>query len=597
MNYNLLKEAQPEETIKCIKNILDNINIKLNEKIIKYEKENKYNPYSLKICIQGHNQYCTNGKGSSLINAKASAYAEFMERLQSQFLLLFNNDKFIYSPDEKIIDIKNLENNIINEFIRNKNLLNQINLLANSIFDKEYLENNKVILVPFYDYKNNSIIDLPVYILSFVLGSTGLSAGNTIEEALVQGLSEICERFVQTKVINENLSMPDIPYEKYMKYEKISGMIKVFEENGYCVSVKDASLGRNLPVVSTVIYDKKSDTISIKFGAHPSFAIAVERCLTEFAQGQDITADHRHISFESFVSECGLYWTVKENNLNFLNEKIQKCNIFIENCDYIQEQFFKRKPDFALSEKAWIKTDKNIDNKSLLKFLLTNIKQYTDEIYIRDISFLGFPSVMIVIPKMTFIIDNKDQRIKYKSELQNWIKDGMPENKNSVEFLFKAIASQGPPIFYREYNTSSKFPNEYLLLLCSILLKDYKNIKKYSDCIILNKKSYEVYKKEFMSNIILTNEFFNMKSENITEEKIFEILYKNFSEEDINRFKTFIKYLSFNVIKNIIINYNTNLKDKNENDEELNNIKNKIINKMYQNLPSQTALSSIFADI
>jgi ribosomal protein S12 methylthiotransferase accessory factor YcaO len=29
-----------------------------------------------------------------------------------------------------------------------------------------------------------------------MIGTTGLSAGNTLEESLVQGLSELCERYV-----------------------------------------------------------------------------------------------------------------------------------------------------------------------------------------------------------------------------------------------------------------------------------------------------------------------------------------------------------------------------------------------------------------
>jgi ribosomal protein S12 methylthiotransferase accessory factor YcaO len=37
---------------------------------------------------------------------------------------------------------------------------------------------------------------VPHNLLALCNGSTGLAAGNTIEEALTQGLSEICEHYV-----------------------------------------------------------------------------------------------------------------------------------------------------------------------------------------------------------------------------------------------------------------------------------------------------------------------------------------------------------------------------------------------------------------
>ncbi len=598
MEYSILKEAKPEQTVNRIKALLSDMGIKLSEEIISSEYQKLYTPSSLKVFLHFNKECSTNGKGSCFINAKASAYAEFMERLQSQFLIPFNNSQYIYSPDEKIIDENILSENLINKYIKDKELLLNMNLLANSIVDDDLSNNHKSVLVPFYSYKDNNVINLPIFIISLIQGSTGISAGNTIEEALVQGLSEICERFAQTKIINENLSIPNIPQEKYMKYKKIKGMIKIFEEYDYSVLVKDASLEKDIPVICTVISDKKSQTVSIKFGAHPSLPIAIERCLTEFAQGQDITSLNRKIPFETFVSEQGLLYTIEENNLNFLNEKIQKCNIFIEDCDYIQNQFFERKPDFAQSNNAWIENETNINNKQLLKFLLGNIKKITDEIYIRDVSFLGFPSVIISIPEMSFVTGKNKELVKYRIELQKYIDEGMPENDFSVDFLFKAIKAQGPPIFCRNFKTSYKLPNENLLLMCAILLQDYSAIKKYSECLIYNKKSYEVYKKEFISNIILINKFYEMKSKNIDDELIFNYLYNNYSKDDVERFKLYKKYLSFEKIKNIILNDNSSSNNEINslgNKEKYNELVQRLITVQEENVIDQQQLSKVFA--
>ncbi len=595
MKYNILKETNPKNTVKTIKNILQKINLKIDEEIVIHKRRSKYIPYSLKVFMRDNKQLSANGKGSNLNNAEASAYAEFMERLQAQFLLTLDNDKNLYAPDEEIVEFDCLKNNELSNFVKSIDLLKAINTLVNSNLDYDFEEKeNKVILVPFYSFKKNTIVKLPVNIISFIQGSTGLAAGNTIEEALVQGLSEICERFVQTKVINENISMPNIPSEQFNKYEKIHGMIKLFRKNGYIVSIKDASLGMNFPVVCTVIYSKKNDTISIKFGSHPSLPVAIERCLTEFAQGQDITAENINIPFETFISKYGLMQTIYEKRLNFLNEKIQICNVFMENCDYLQEQFYRRKPLYDFSTKNWIQTDNNIDNKGLLKFLIKSINKHTDEIYVRDISFLGFPSVIITIPHMNFFIDDQLEKIENKIKLQHWIKNGMNDSELSIEEFFMAIWTQGPPIFFREYNTSSKFPNEYLLLLCSIILNDYKNIIKYSECILFNKKSYEIYKQDFISNIILINKFYNMKQQDIQEEEIFNVLRKTYNQDYIKKFKAFIKYLSFDVIKNIIKYNNKITNEANSNEEKLNIIKKKLIEQMYENVIRQENFSKVF---
>jgi ribosomal protein S12 methylthiotransferase accessory factor YcaO len=48
----------------------------------------------------------------------------------------------------------------------------------------------------FFSLDSNYNIKLPIGLIYKIFGTTGLSAGNTLEESLVQGLSELCERYV-----------------------------------------------------------------------------------------------------------------------------------------------------------------------------------------------------------------------------------------------------------------------------------------------------------------------------------------------------------------------------------------------------------------
>ena len=57
-----------------------------------------------------------------------------------------------------------------------------------------------------------------------------MSAGNSFEEAMVQGMSEIIERYVQKKIIKERISLPDIPVEYIKKYPHIYEMFRKLEQ-------------------------------------------------------------------------------------------------------------------------------------------------------------------------------------------------------------------------------------------------------------------------------------------------------------------------------------------------------------------------------
>lgn len=111
--------------------------------------------------------------------------------------------------------------------------------------------------VPFYSCYDDKIIYLPYNLTLMITGSNGMSAGNSENEGVFQGLCEIIERAAASTVYNQNLTPPTIPIEFIKNNQILYNTIKEIEKQGYDVIVKDFSAGYNLPVVGTLIINKK----------------------------------------------------------------------------------------------------------------------------------------------------------------------------------------------------------------------------------------------------------------------------------------------------------------------------------------------------
>ena len=194
------RSKSPLETIKEIKTILNSLNIFTFEENNDFSRDNFF---SCSIYLGDNDLYkipiITNGKGVSLEYAFASGFAEFIERLQNNFLYhkmllrygknLKNKIKYKYSPDEVNISFKKCikTNKWLKIFFTYKEL---------KIYFEPFLTNNEeVTCLPFYSVNSSKVVNLPVDFVYFNSGSNGMAAGNTIEEALLQGFCEIFERY------------------------------------------------------------------------------------------------------------------------------------------------------------------------------------------------------------------------------------------------------------------------------------------------------------------------------------------------------------------------------------------------------------------
>lgn len=408
------KAKEPYKTITKIRNILEECNIFTKEK--HYDSGSKFGLYSCRVTIGDLDDdrrfnIGTNGKGLTSRYASASAYGEFMERLQNGALIrankkyatnmfLKNNDisdyyknklikedlVFDYElvPDEKYLSINELCDK---QYDVLKNLFQETNKLKLLEYMKNVSEDDMIICAPYFNVVKKEVEYLPISLIAQIVSSNGMCAGNTKEEALIQGICEIFERYTIRKIYADNLTPPTIPI-KYFEGFKIYKIIKEMKQTAnYSIIVKDCSLGMGLPVIGVLIIDLSKNKYIFHLGSDPSPITSLERCLTEIYQGSikskfkdlDLNQDFSRYSKEKFINYL--------DNITALQGCWPNC-IFFDDESYIFKGF-----NHPISK----------NDRDDLKYLVDKIFDLNFDLYVRDVSYLGFPSFQVYIPGMSEI--------------------------------------------------------------------------------------------------------------------------------------------------------------------------------------------------
>ena len=96
--------------------------------------------------------------------------------------------------------------------------------------------------------------------------------------------------------------------------------------------------------------------------------------------------------------------TIQKKGLEYILLVLNSKTWFFRISDKIHSIFFKKNTDYKFSDSSWIDKNKKYTNKELLKFIIDRITAVTDnDILVRDVSYLGFPSYHIFIPKFSEI--------------------------------------------------------------------------------------------------------------------------------------------------------------------------------------------------
>lgn len=400
--------------------------------------------------------------------ALASAYGELMERLENKALYRSSlkyasanypgkkQNGFVYFPDEIVVEQTGLE---INTNLQSRFFPNLHNLLKLPLEHKY-----RSIYAPFFILGENEYrpILFPVEYYRAMCGSTGMCAGNCMEEAIVQGINEIVERYVLQSLFVNPEPLPNIPIELFLGsaiYDKLQLL-----QQQFTVEVKDCSLGRGLPVAGLKLVDSEGN-ISFRLGADFSLITAVERCFTETFQGSSSQINSfvdYHISNPPSIQEyqkCLINGSGRFPIAIFQSSNLKSRFPHIDFSDYNEE----------------------------LHYYLDYFSARGYRVYVKDNSFLSFPAYTVYIPGLSDLYYQlcNMEAIVYRSEqefcevdpylhLLDYPTEKIEEllsddsRQYGMEWNTKNPESRTPLIrfyFYvilRKYNQASKILNSYI---------------------------------------------------------------------------------------------------------------------------------------
>lgn len=282
--YDQDKVCKPTETVERFKNKLASVNLDILKEIVRIDNGRLDIP--IYFSMTGKDAYHTignkkqMGKGSTPDQSQASACMELGERF-SFFAFKKNPDNFIRDtyPNLKKLGYPMMPLDKLLQAVHDEKTSSE--LLEKLLEDvpmqwtwATHLKTEKEVLVPFSWF--------------FAINEfNGPAAGNTYEEAILQGICEIVERHVCAVVDFEKITAPVIDIAS-VKDPVSRELIYKFTKNGIEVYLNDFTLDTGIPTVSALCIDRSTfpelSEIVWTAGTTPDPEKALIRALTEVAQ-------------------------------------------------------------------------------------------------------------------------------------------------------------------------------------------------------------------------------------------------------------------------------------------------------------------------
>ncbi len=399
MIYEKYKDERPDVTVQNIKEIFKNtlgleMELRVSERI-----EGIYSA----TLTDKKAFWNTSGKGTTEAFCAASAYGESIEHLCNYFAYDIDNlskeavssYRFEKYPDETIKDLCEIEKEIPDMLldIEAAYSMNGKEETSNEEMIKlwkKFLGRDKVPFVPYYSVKEGQYKKIPEDLVFYLCGSNGGGAGNTAEEAIGHACDEILERYVKYTIYMNGLTPPEIPREYIVNKcpELVNTINKLEEIEGYKVLVKDASLGKNFSVLSVALIDKRRSKYLVNFGAHPKFEIALERCLTEILQAFTPGGSNLRKHMEKWSLESQNRATIPQNWVNILKD----------DSGAVPNSYFGAQ--FSWEFIPWPQYN-DYTNKLGMKIQINTLLSIAPNVYIHDVSYLGFPVFRVYVPTIS----------------------------------------------------------------------------------------------------------------------------------------------------------------------------------------------------
>lgn len=611
------KARKPEETISLIRNILLDCNIFLREQSFINDGMNSCRLNIISEDI-GMLDIGTNGKGMSYLYALASGYAEFMERLENSMLLNHNIirlllemknsmnhrinkensllkkletehlcPQFLYSPDEKEVDILSVIEMYRADLCKMFTLPRDVDICE---FLIDIFQNNPTRVVPFYSVIEQKVVYFPIDIALMSDGSNGMCAGNTPEEALLQGVCEIFERYSISNIFLKRLTPPTISEDLFAGSAVLRKMNALRNQRGYEFIIKDCSLGIGLPVIGLLTIDRKNNSYNFKLGADFVPHVALERCVTELYQ-----------------SKAGSIMLpllrAKEPILDDAESLLEKeyLKIIRNGTGHWPIELWGGEPSYSFNG---FSKNQGLDDKSDLRHgidLITNVLK--TNLYIRDNSFLGFPAYNIVAPGVSTLQitlrKQKEREVEmpriyskilskhytlneFIRDIEPWLRKGNWDNFKSFNELF-------PYYFSKELEDLDPH-----LLLCMISLrtKNYSSAYQAISYFLREKDISYVYYfacRDYIKLALIDEK--NRDTVRVSLETIYGLDITRQVFDDLSELENIFKYYNFPSHLSLEKQLDTNESHL----KAILRIRRRLEEKMLANLPLQDKLKEILS--
>ena len=161
-------------------------------------------------------------------------------------------------------------------------------------------------------------------------------------------------------------------------------MRKKFYIGDFEITVYDFSQGSGYPVVGTLLINRDTQDYALNVSADPVLEIALSRGLTEILQGKKLNYFSSRKSDKPFFEDSSL--TVSHNLINQHET----------NSGLLGVKFFTESP--SEDDVSTFADNSNKTNSELLSYALNLFKGIGKPVYVRNYSFLGFPTYKFVVP-------------------------------------------------------------------------------------------------------------------------------------------------------------------------------------------------------
>lgn len=257
-----------------------------------------------------------NGKGLSDDAALASMYGEAVERISTGTAREIGENRWITGLAGRIMEGRWLAGYEKTQGIPDRALISRLfdhiphtpqNIEAVLSSDISHHWVDAVSIV------TDTKVRVPIKLVTRLAGSNGLAAGATIEEATIQAVFEVFERFAIWSLMEGCTQFPLIP-EEYFGTE-VRTLCEGMRTTGQFPTFRDFSGPAGVPVIGMVVESPREpeNTISrrmISFGSSVNLDIAASRCITEYYQGWNFhisDARKRALPYREWSRTLNLY--------------------------------------------------------------------------------------------------------------------------------------------------------------------------------------------------------------------------------------------------------------------------------------------------